>query len=290
MAEQSQPGLRVATWNVHSCIGRSRTFDPHLTAAVAKTIGADILALQEVDSRPHVSADLDTFDFLRRRLGGHAVRAATIEEGEGACYGHMLVSRWPIRRYEVHDASVPGTEPRKVIEVEVDTPAGSWGIAAVHFGLNRRERRIQLHFIRDMLDRVTYEPVLVMGDFNVPTRGGLSKRLPANVKAFSLMTGHPTKARSLPKSIREDLPEDAPANIYPKHLPADAVEEIWSTFREALRPLDSAGKLGVVMFQFPEWFMPGRKSREEIVAARDRLNEYEIAVEFRQSRWFEDER
>jgi uncharacterized protein YecE (DUF72 family) len=111
-----------------------------------------------------------------------------------------------------------------------------------------------------------------------------------HVKAFSMMTGHPTKVRSLPKAIREDLPEDAPANIYPKHLPADAVEEIWSIFREALLPLHSAGKLGVVMFQFPEWFMPGKKSREEIVAARDRLKEYDIAVELRQARWFDDER
>jgi uncharacterized protein YecE (DUF72 family) len=111
-----------------------------------------------------------------------------------------------------------------------------------------------------------------------------------HVKAFSMMTGHPTKIRSLPKDIREDLPEDAPVNIYPKHLPRDAVENIWQIFREALMPLHSAGKLGVVMFQFPEWFMPGKRSREEIVEARDRLADYDVAVELRQARWFDDER
>jgi uncharacterized protein YecE (DUF72 family) len=111
-----------------------------------------------------------------------------------------------------------------------------------------------------------------------------------HVKAFSLMTGHPTKARSLPKEIREDLPEDAPANLYPKHLPKDAVDRVWEMFAEALLPLHSAGKLGVVMFQFPEWFMPGKPSRQEIVAARDRLSEYDIAVELRQARWLSDER
>ena len=111
-----------------------------------------------------------------------------------------------------------------------------------------------------------------------------------HVKAFSMMTGHPTKVRSLPKEVREDLPEDAPANIYPKHLPRDTVEKIWEIFREALMPLHSAGKLGVVMFQFPEWFMPGKRSREEIVVARDRLRDYDIAVELRQARWFEDEK
>jgi uncharacterized protein YecE (DUF72 family) len=111
-----------------------------------------------------------------------------------------------------------------------------------------------------------------------------------HVKAFSMLTGHPTKARSLPKEIREDLPEGAPANLYPKHLPKDAVDRVWEMFAEALMPLHSAGKLGVIMFQFPEWFMPGKPSRQEIVVARDRLSEYEIAVEFRQARWFDDER
>jgi uncharacterized protein YecE (DUF72 family) len=111
-----------------------------------------------------------------------------------------------------------------------------------------------------------------------------------HVKAFSLMTGHPTKARSLPKEIREDLPEDAPANLYPKHLPKDSVDRVWEMFAEALMPLHSSGKLGVVMFQFPEWFMPGKPSRQEMVAARDRLSEYDIAVELRQARWFGDER
>jgi uncharacterized protein YecE (DUF72 family) len=109
------------------------------------------------------------------------------------------------------------------------------------------------------------------------------------VKAFSLMTGHPTRARGLPKSIREALPEDAPANLYPKHLDPDALEEVWTGFREALMPLHSAGKLGVVMFQFPQWFMPGKRSREEILRARERLPDYDIAVELRQARWFADE-
>jgi uncharacterized protein YecE (DUF72 family) len=110
-----------------------------------------------------------------------------------------------------------------------------------------------------------------------------------HIKAFSLMTGHPTKDRALPKEIREDLPDDAPANLYPKHLPADAVARVWDIFREALMPLHSAGKLGVVMFQWPEWFMPGRRSREEILTARERLPDYQVAVEFRQARWFENE-
>jgi uncharacterized protein YecE (DUF72 family) len=112
-----------------------------------------------------------------------------------------------------------------------------------------------------------------------------------HVKAFSMMTGHPTRSRGLPKDLREALPEQVSgkATLYPKDLPADAVDRIWEIFREALMPLHSAGKLGVVMFQFPKWFVPGKRSREEILAARDRLPDYDIAVEFRRRTWLEGE-
>jgi uncharacterized protein YecE (DUF72 family) len=109
------------------------------------------------------------------------------------------------------------------------------------------------------------------------------------VKAFSLMTGHPTAARSLPKDIREAVPEGK-SRVYPKDLPSDAIDAVWEAFRRALMPLHSAGKLGMVMFQFPQWFVPGRPSRGEVLAARDRLPDYDVAVEFRNGSWFDDER
>ena len=109
------------------------------------------------------------------------------------------------------------------------------------------------------------------------------------IKAFSLMTGHPTRLRSLPKDIRESLGDGAPNNVYPKHLDPETIDAVWEAFREALMPLHSAGKLGVVMFQFPQWFLPGKRSREEILRGRERLPDYDIGVELRQKRWFKDE-
>jgi uncharacterized protein YecE (DUF72 family) len=110
-----------------------------------------------------------------------------------------------------------------------------------------------------------------------------------DVKAFSLMTGHPVLVRGLPKDVREALPEGEGPRIRAKEIPPDAVELIWEMFRSALMPLHSAGKLGLVMFQYPQWFMPGSRAREEILAARERLPDYEIAVEYRQGAWFADE-
>ena len=37
-------------------------------------------------------------------------------------------------------------------------------------------------------------------------------------------------------------------------------DDVWQRFADALLPLDSAGKLGVVLFQFPPWFLPGHDS------------------------------
>ncbi|HYH27644.1 MAG TPA: DUF72 domain-containing protein [Actinomycetota bacterium] len=110
-----------------------------------------------------------------------------------------------------------------------------------------------------------------------------------DVKAFAFMTQHPVDVKRLPKDVRELLPEGSKARLYPKDVPEDAGELIWDMFRQALMPLHSAGKLGAVMFQFPQWFMPSRASKDYILAARERLPDYRIAVEFRQGTWFKDE-
>lgn len=111
-----------------------------------------------------------------------------------------------------------------------------------------------------------------------------------NVKAYSLLTEHPTKLESLYKEVRESLPEELlqKKNVYRDKLPDDAVDEIWKRFRESLMPLHSAGKLGSVLFQFPQWFVIGRKSKDYILEVKVRLPDYPIAVEFRQKLWMEE--
>jgi uncharacterized protein YecE (DUF72 family) len=113
-----------------------------------------------------------------------------------------------------------------------------------------------------------------------------------DLKAYSLLTGHPTRPRSLWRDLREGLdPEVAEKrNVYPKHLGPEAMDEAWRRFDAALRPLHEAGKLGAVLFQYPPWFGPRRENRAEIEALRERLPDYRISVEFRSPRWTESER
>ncbi len=108
-----------------------------------------------------------------------------------------------------------------------------------------------------------------------------------DIKAFRLLTHHPTPPKALPKDVRQalgPLPEDK-RNVYHRDLPAELQDEVWRRFGDALLPLDSAGKLGVVLFQFPPWFLPGGQSKEYILQARERLPQYKVAVEFRNNRW-----
>lgn len=108
-----------------------------------------------------------------------------------------------------------------------------------------------------------------------------------DVKAHALMTDHPTETRRLPKAVRDALPAEQAAKprVYAKDLPANVLDEVWRLFREALAPLQSSGKLGVVLLQYPPWFVPSRENADALVAARTRLDGLPIAVEFRHRSW-----
>ena len=111
-----------------------------------------------------------------------------------------------------------------------------------------------------------------------------------DVKAFRLLTHHPTPPEALPWEIKPALGRLAEKHsLYYRDLPPGTRDEVWRRFDSALLPLDSAGKLGVVLFQFPPWFLPGRESSAYILEAREHLPQYRMAVEFRNNRWLAEE-
>src|SRR5881275_1831866 len=113
-----------------------------------------------------------------------------------------------------------------------------------------------------------------------------------DVKAYSLLTGHPTRPRSLWKDLREQLHPDVAEkrNLYPNHLDPEALEEAWRRFEAGLRPLHDAGRLGAVLFQYPPWFHPRRDTRTELESLKERLPDYRLSVEFRSPMWLSEER
>ena len=95
-----------------------------------------------------------------------------------------------------------------------------------------------------------------------------------NVKAFRLFTGHQTEPHVLHKDLQLAMGGSLPPRFFYRDLPSELIDELWKRFRECLLPLQAAGRLGLVHFQFPPWVVagaagtgPGRALR----AAHERL-------------------
>ncbi|MGA8112527.1 MAG: DUF72 domain-containing protein [Actinocatenispora sp.] len=104
-----------------------------------------------------------------------------------------------------------------------------------------------------------------------------------NIKAFSLLTGHPTRVNSIYKDLR---PETDKRNVYLTDLSAQTVEDCWTRFLSALDPLIDAGKLGAVLFQYPPWFTIRGDNKQYILECLHRCAPIPVMVELRHSSWF----
>ena len=111
-----------------------------------------------------------------------------------------------------------------------------------------------------------------------------------DVKAFRLFTQHPGSPTVFPADLKHALPAELAArkSIYYRDLPREILNELWQRFESSLLPLDTVGKLGVVLFQFPPWFFPGSEQREYIVRCQEKLPQYRLAVEFRHNSWLNE--
>jgi uncharacterized protein YecE (DUF72 family) len=125
-----------------------------------------------------------------------------------------------------------------------------------------------------------------------------AQRTPDNflfdVKVFRLLTHHPTPPKALWRDLRDALPADVAEkrNVYAEKLPTDLLDDALGRFVAALEPLRDAGKLGVLLFQFPQYFFPARRSYAYMEWLAERLDDAGVtgAVEFRQEKWLEGDR
>src|SRR2546428_1305209 len=63
-----------------------------------------------------------------------------------------------------------------------------------------------------------------------------------SVKAYSLLTGHPTRPDSLCPQVADlvSVEHKEKRSVYLSHLPEPAADQAWELFRPALMPLHSA--------------------------------------------------
>lgn len=108
-----------------------------------------------------------------------------------------------------------------------------------------------------------------------------------NVKAFRLFTGHQTPPSALPKDIASALAPIKTRHVYYKDFPGELADEMWRRFREGIAPLRHSGKLTAVHFQFAPWVAFHPRNRAHIETCQQQLEGHLLAVEFRNSTWFE---
>jgi uncharacterized protein YecE (DUF72 family) len=111
-----------------------------------------------------------------------------------------------------------------------------------------------------------------------------------HIKVYGALTGHAIDPRTLPKDIRgvSGLGSQQGRSVYVKERPG--LELIAKRFVDALLPLKNAGKLGLMVFQFPPWFDYKFSNMDYIAFCKDLMAGLPVAVEFRHGSWLSGQR
>ena len=155
--------LKLATYNIHACIGMDGRFDPARIVAVLKELDADIIALQEVEH--HAVDKLDLLEYIAYQTGHEAIAGPTLFR-ETRHYGNAILTRLPLKSFKHIDLSFSGSEPRAIIETTFDIGGHNLQILATHLGLTPAERRWQVQQLLQIKSLQEADICCLLGDVN----------------------------------------------------------------------------------------------------------------------------
>lgn len=156
--------LRVASWNLHKCVGTDGVFDPVRSIAVIAELNADLVALQEADKRFGRRTGLLDLALLEREAGLVPLPISELPDGHG-WHGNALLVR-PGTTARIRRLRLPGAEPRGAVVAELELASGPMRVVAAHLGLLRRSRHRQAAAILHALAEGAPMPTLLLGDLN----------------------------------------------------------------------------------------------------------------------------
>lgn len=199
--------LRIASYNVHRCIGTDGRHDPDRVAAVIRELDADVIGLQEVACR-RGPRGIDQLAYLAQATGLHAIGGPTVCAADGE-RGNALLTRWPVSATRHIDLSIQRREPRGALDVTLDLDGAALRVVVTHLGLRAGDRRRQVATLLGLLAGA--ERLVLLGDFNewFPAAAAL-RRLHGSL-------GHALGVRS-----------------FPSRRPLFALDRIWVRPRVAL--------------------------------------------------------
>ena len=207
MKSDERPALRVATYNVHGCVGMDKQRSESRIADVVARLKADIVGLQELDQNRARSAAVDQAGAIAKQLGWHHFFHPAMRRAE-ELYGDAILSRYPIAVR--HAVELPGNPPwycretRGITWAEAETPLGLVHIVNTHFGLGRRERIAQAELLMSVawLGSMTADmPVIVLGDFNSVPWSPAYKLIARQLRDVRRLVGSSVSFRTYPTSF-----------------------------------------------------------------------------------------
>ena len=157
--------MKIASYNIHKCRGMDGRFRPDRITRVIAEIGADVVAIQEIDRKfGKRGSGLDAETILQEtgmRLLGQSDVAYRL-----GWHGNALLVRGEPKSYRRSRLKLPGFEPRGAIIAELDLGEGEFRLIAAHLGLLRLSRIDQARTLLAAFEDLPPMPTVLLGDFN----------------------------------------------------------------------------------------------------------------------------
>lgn len=162
-----QPRITVATYNIHTCVGVDRRYDPARIATVLRELNADILGLQEVDARHRQGGNVDQWAYFASATGMRVISGVNAHDHRGR-FGNAILTRFPVLAVRQIDLSIRGCEPRGAIDADLLVHGRVIRVIATHLGLRASERRYQVQRLLEAFlgGEDGRDGILIMGDLN----------------------------------------------------------------------------------------------------------------------------
>ena len=161
--------LKVASYNIRKAVGLDWRRRPARVLDVLNEIGADVVALQEVDRRfgSRISA-LDP-EMIEKHTDYQALRFSHLPQSLGY-HGNVILARKSIRVAGARPMALPHLEPRGAAVADLDCGGGKLlRVVGMHLGLTRKWRQLQTETIVTELRALEANmPTILMGDLNEP--------------------------------------------------------------------------------------------------------------------------
>lgn len=162
--------IRVMTYNI--CSGHNLKHERRLdeTAAFIRSIGADIVGVNEVDYKNRRSSGVDQAAYLCDAGGYPYCIFCPSIDFQGGYYGNALLSKHPVLSREllkIPYTAIPGNrrgEPRSILKCVLDVNGTPVTVMVSHYGLSVPERNAAVKMTMELIDPET--PTLFMGDLN----------------------------------------------------------------------------------------------------------------------------